>query len=156
MELQVGDVAPHFTMMVSEDKSINLSDFEGKNLVLYFYPKDNTPGCTIEAMDFNSHKADFADLNTVVVGISKDDIKSHNKFKNSYNLDFDLASDSATDTCEQYGVWAQKSMFGKKYMGINRTTFLVNKEGKITYIWRDVNVIGHAKSVLSKIKEQKL
>lgn len=154
MELNIGDVAPDFTMKVSEERVVTLSELRGKNVVLYFYPKDDTPGCTIEACNFNSLKKDFEVANAVVLGISKDDIKSHNKFKAKYDLGFDLASDPDGETCESYGVWAQKSMFGKKYMGILRTTFLIDGQGKISYIWRNVNVVGHAKEVLETIKQQ--
>jgi len=154
MDLNIGDVAPDFAMKVSEERVVTLSEFHGKNVVLYFYPKDDTPGCTIEARDFSSHKDEFAALNTAILGISKDDIKSHDKFKARHDLSFDLASDADADTCEKYGVWAQKSMFGKKYMGINRTTFLIDGQGKISYIWRDVSVIGHAKAVIETIKQQ--
>lgn len=156
MELNIGDVAPDFTMKISEERVVKLSELRGKNVVLYFYPKDDTPGCTIEACNFSSLKQDFDAANTVVLGVSKDVIKSHDKFKAKYDLGFDLASDSESDTCEKYGVWAQKSMFGKKYMGILRTTFLINRQGVISYIWRDVSVIGHAKEVLSTIKQQPL
>jgi peroxiredoxin Q/BCP len=154
MDLHVGDIAPNFTLMITEERLIKLSDLQGKNVVLYFYPKDDTPGCTIEAKDFNSHKADFDKLDTVILGISKDDVSSHYKFKTKYSLRFDLASDSNAETATKYGVWVPKSMFGKKYMGIDRTTFLINKEGRISYIWSNVSVIGHANDVLSKIKEQ--
>jgi peroxiredoxin Q/BCP len=154
MDLQVGDVAPDFTVMVSEEKTISLSDLLGKNVVLYFYPKDNTPGCTIEACDFNARAKQFADLNTVVIGVSKDDIKSHYKFKNKYSLAFDLAADTEGEICKKYGVLAEKSMFGKKYLGITRATFLINTVGKISYIWPDVSAIGHAKKVLAVIEKQ--
>jgi len=155
MDLHVGDVAPDFTMMVAEEKQVSLVDLRGKNVVLYFYPKDNTPGCTIEACDFNARKDQFTALNTVVLGVSKDDIKSHYKFKNRYSLEFDLASDPGGEICTKYGVLAEKSMFGKKYIGINRTTFLINADGIISYIWHDVGVIGHAKEVLKEIESQK-
>lgn len=154
MTLNIGDAAPDFTMKVSEDQVITLSELRGKNVVLYFYPKDDTPGCTVEACNFNSMKKDFEDANAIVIGVSKDDIKSHNKFKTKYDLGFDLASDTEGRTCEAYGVWAQKSMFGKKYMGILRNTFLIDAQGKISYIWRDVSVAGHAKEVLETIKQQ--
>ncbi|MES2214836.1 MAG: thioredoxin-dependent thiol peroxidase [Pseudomonadota bacterium] len=154
MLLQIGDIAPDFTLMAEESKQITLSKLRGKNVVLYFYPKDNTPGCTIEACDFSSRKEQFEKLNAVVIGISKDDIKSHYKFKNRYSLSFDLASDPEGAICTKYGTFVEKSMFGKKYMGITRATFLINAEGKISYIWPDVSVLGHAKEVLAVIEKQ--
>lgn len=153
MDLSVGDIAPDIQIVVSQEQQFALSSLKGKNVVLYFYPKDNTPGCTIEAKSFESHTKDFEKLNTVVIGVSKDTIKSHDKFKNSCDLTFDLAADEDTKICQTYGVLAEKSMFGKKYMGINRTTFLINKEGKISYIWNDVNVFGHAKEVIEVIQK---
>lgn len=154
MELNIGDIAPDFAMNISEERVIKLSELHGKNVVLYFYPKDDTPGCTIEACNFNALKKEFEAVNAVVLGVSKDDLKSHNKFKSKYDLVFDLASDPNGATCEAYGVWAQKSMFGKKYMGILRTTFLIDPHGKISYIWRDVSVTGHAQEVLDKLRQQ--
>lgn len=156
MTLNIGETAPDFTMKVSEEKAITLSELRGKNVVLYFYPKDDTPGCTIEACNFNSLKKDFEAVNTVVLGVSKDDIKSHDKFKAKYDLSFDLASDPEGSTCEAYGVWAQKSMFGKKYMGILRTTFWIDEQGKIASIWHNVSVTGHATEVLKEIKQRQL
>jgi peroxiredoxin Q/BCP len=153
MTLNIGDKAPDFTMKTSQDKTMSLSSLKGKYIVLYFYPKDNTPGCTLEAKDFNSHQKDFEALNAVVVGVSKDGLDAHDKFKEKCDLNFDLASDADTDTCERYGVWGQKSMFGKKYMGIKRSTFLITPEGKIAHIWPNVSVVFHAKAVLKVIKE---
>ena len=156
MDLKVGDTAPEFKMQVSDGEYVELSKLRGKNVVLYFYPKDDTPGCTIEACDFNAHKSEFAAINTLVIGVSKDDIKSHNKFKAKYELGLHLASDSDTDTCEKYGVWAEKSMMGKKYMGINRTTFLIDKNSKIVHIWHNVTAVGHVKEVLKIAEGAKL
>lgn len=153
MILKVGDIAPNFTMPIGEDSKINLSDLSGKFVVLYFYPKDDTPGCTIEAGDFNRLKPEFKKMNTVIVGVSKDSLDSHDKFKKKYCLDFDLASDSNSDTCEKYGVWVEKSMFGKKYMGVERTTFLIDKKGKIAHIWAKVQVAKHAEDVLNQLRK---
>ncbi|UCM85841.1 MAG: thioredoxin-dependent thiol peroxidase [Rickettsia endosymbiont of Culicoides impunctatus] len=153
MILKVGDIAPNFTMPIGEDSKINLSDLSGKFVVLYFYPKDDTPGCTIEADDFNRLKPEFEKMNTVIVGVSKDNLDSHDKFKKKYCLDFDLASDSNSDTCEKYGVWVEKSMFGKKYMGVERTTFLIDKKGKIAHIWSKVQVAKHAEDVLNQLRK---
>ncbi len=152
MILKVGDIAPHFTMPIGENSKINLSDLAGKFVVLYFYPKDDTPGCTIEAGDFNKLKPEFEKMNAVIVGVSKDNLDSHDKFKKKYCLDFDLASDSNSDTCEKYGVWVEKSMFGKKYMGVERTTFLIDKKGKIAHIWSKVQVAKHAEDVLNQLQ----
>lgn len=156
MDLQIGDMAPNFIMEIDSGDEIKLSNLLGKNVVLYFYPKDNTPGCTLEGRDFSAAKEEFEKLNTVVIGISKDDVKSHCSFRDRFNLTINLAYDKDGKTAESYGVLSEKSMFGKKYMGINRATFLVNKEGKIAYIWKDVSVFGHAKEVLEEIKKQGL
>ena len=153
MDLHVGDLAPEVIIQVAENKQYALSHFRGKNVVLYFYPKDDTPGCTIEAKGFNDLHDEFQKANTVVVGISKDNLKSHDKFKEKYSLEFDLASDETTDIAKSYGVLENKSMFGKKYLGVNRTTFLINTKGYIEYVWKDVSVFGHAKEVLNFIKK---
>jgi peroxiredoxin Q/BCP len=152
-QLKIGDKAPEFSVKISEDKNLTLKDLKDKFVILYFYPKDNTPGCTIEARDFNSYLGDFKSLNTEIIGISRDSLKSHDKFCNNHGLEFTLGSDEEGKTCEKYGVWVEKSMFGKKYMGINRATFLVNPDGKIAHIWPNVSVLGHAKDVLKKVKE---
>ncbi len=153
MILKVGDIAPNFTMPIGEDSKINLSDLSGKFVVLYFYPKDDTPGCTIEVGDFNRLKPEFEKMNTVIVGVSKDNLDSHDKFKKKYCLDFDLASDSNSDTCEKYGVWVEKSMFGKKCMGVERAAFLIDKKGKIAHIWSKVQVAKHAEDVLNQLRK---
>lgn len=151
--LNIGDKAPDFEMPTKEGHSVKLSDLKGKFVVLYFYPKDDTPGCTIEAQEFNKLKPEFEKLGAVIIGVSKDDLNSHHKFREKYCLEFDLVSDKDSETSEKYGVWEERSMYGKKYMGINRTTFLIDKEGNITHIWPTVSVNGHAKEVLEKIKE---
>lgn len=153
MTLTIGATAPDFSMAISENNNISLSDLKGKFIVLYFYPKDDTPGCTVEAGGFNKLKPEFEKANAIIIGVSKDDLNSHDKFKKKYCLEFDLASDANSDTCEKYSVWGEKSMFGKKYMGITRATFLIDQEGKIAYIWPKVQVIGHASDVLNKIKK---
>ena len=152
-ELQIGDVAPDFNVAIAEDKNISLSDLSGKYVVLYFYPKDSTPGCTSQAKDFNALLPEFKKLDVEVIGVSKDSLKSHDKFKDLYDLQFHLGSDIDCDLCKDYGAWAQKSMFGKKYMGINRTTFLIDKVGKIAYIWPKVKVKGHVQEVLEQIRD---
>jgi len=154
-ELKIGNKAPNFTFEIAEGKQVSLKDYAGKFIVLYFYPKDNTPGCTIEANDFNRLLPEFVKLGTEVIGVSRDDLKSHDKFRSKYDLNFSLGSDASGDTCNQYGTWVQKSFLGKKYMGINRSTFLIDKKGKIAKIWNDVSVRNHAQDVLSAIKELK-
>ena len=151
--LEIGATAPEFSIEIEEGKWLKLSELRGKNVVLFFYPKDNTPGCTMEAKDFNSLLSEFNSLNVEVIGISKDNLKSHEKFRGKYDLKMKLGADTEGAMCQDYRVWAQKSMFGKKYMGINRTTFLIDKNGKIAYIWPKISVLGHAKKVLSKIEE---
>lgn len=152
--LNVGDAAPDFSMPADNGGTVSLADFKGdKNVVLYFYPKDDTPGCTTEAKDFRDLVKDFLFEDTIVIGVSKDDIKSHCKFRDKYELSFTLASDKETDTCERYGVWGEKSMYGKTYMGIQRATFLIGKNGTIARIWPKVSVTGHAKEVLEAVKQ---
>lgn len=150
--LNIGDQAPEFSIKTAENKQIHLSDLQGKYVVLYFYPKDDTPGCTIEAIDFNELLPEFEKLNAVILGVSKDDLKSHDKFKNKYNLKFDLGADVDNVACGKYSVIGEKSMFGKKYIGINRVTFLIDPKGKITHIWPKVSVNGHAREVLQKLQ----
>lgn len=152
-KFKAGDVVPDFSIQVLANKSYSLKDFAGKYLVMYFYPKDNTPGCTIEARDFNSLKSEFEKLNAEIIGISKDTHASHDKFKNNFNLNIHLGSDHDSNTCEKFNVWAQKSMFGKKYMGIERSTFLIGPDGKFAHVWYNVSAMGHAKEVLKKLKD---
>jgi peroxiredoxin Q/BCP len=149
----VGDLAPDFSLEISEGKTLSLENLRGKYVVLYFYPKDSTPGCTLEARDFNSLKKDFSALGAEIIGVSKDPLTSHDKFRKNHDLQFYLGSDTNGDLCEKFSVWVEKSMFGKKYMGIERATFLINPEGKFAYIWQSVSALGHAKEVLKKLKE---
>ncbi len=148
VELQVGDKAPDFAVAFDNAQEISSDSLQGKTKVIYFYPKDDTPGCTIEAKDFRDMIKEFDAANTVVIGVSKDSVKSHDKFKEKFCLPFPLASDEDGTMCEDYGVWAEKSMYGKSYMGIERTTFLIDKNGVIRNIWRKVNVTGHVAEVL--------
>jgi peroxiredoxin Q/BCP len=152
-DLIIGDKAPDFAVNIADDNILTLKKLAGKFVVLYFYPKDSTPGCTVEARDFNSSLSEFKALGAEVIGVSKDDLKSHDKFRDKHNLQFDLGSDIEGKMCADYGVWAEKSMFGKKYMGITRATFLISPEGKIAYIWPKVSVMGHAKAVINKLKD---
>lgn len=152
MTLEIGKKAHNCSLHVGREKVIELSNLKGNFVVLYFYPKDDTPGCTLEAQDFNKLKSAFDKLNAVIIGISKDKLDSHDKFKAKYCLELDLASDANANLCEQYGVWIEKSMFGKKYMGIDRATFLLDKDSVVRHIWRSVNAKGHAQEVLDKLK----
>lgn len=148
-ELTAGDKAPNVNLIADGNATINLADLKGKkNVVLYFYPKDDTPGCTVEAKDFGAALRDFEKADTVIFGVSKDSVQSHEKFKEKYCLPFQLLSDSQGDVCDAYGVWVEKSMYGKAYMGIDRSTFLIDKTGTIRHLWRKVKVDGHAQEVL--------
>lgn len=145
--LKEGSKAPEFKLNDSEGKSVSLKDFRGKDVVLYFYPKDNTSGCTQEACDFRDAYPDFQKLDIAVLGISADSEKSHSGFASKYNLPFILLSDPEKNVIEKYGVWKEKSMYGKKYMGIERTTFLIDKEGKVAKIFPKVKVAGHVDEI---------
>ncbi len=151
MEVKIGELAPPFCLPCEDGAIIDLYELRGKNVVLYFYPKDDTPGCTIEAQDFSNKIKEFEKLDTVILGISKDDTKSHCKFIEKYKLAINLLSDEDGEICQKYGVIKEKSMFGKKYFGIDRSTFLIDKKGKIAHIWNSVKVNGHVKEVLSKL-----
>lgn len=151
MTLAIGDKVPPFKIAVSEDKTLSLDDFKGKKLVIYFYPKDNTPGCTIEAGDFRDHQKAFEAKNTEIIGISKDSLKKHKNFSDKLTLNFPLGSDEETQVCEDFGVWVEKNMYGKKYMGIERSTFLINERGHIEKIWRKVKVKNHVNDVLETL-----
>lgn len=147
--LNEGDKAPDFTLPKDGGGQVSLKNFTGKqHVVLYFYPKDDTPGCTTEAKDFRDLKAEFDAANVAIIGVSKDSVARHDKFKTKYALNFDLGSDETGAMLESYGVWVEKSMYGKKYMGIQRATFLIHKDGSIAKIWPKVSVTNHAKEVL--------
>lgn len=150
--INIGDKAPKFLMETHDGASISNELIAGKKTVLYFYPKDSTPGCTTEAKDFSAHKADFDKLGVKVVGISRDTIKSHCKFADKENLKIALATDLDGSVCEAFGVWVEKSMYGKKYMGIERSTFIIDESGKIQKAWRGVKVPGHALEVLNSLR----
>lgn len=152
-ELQVGDKAPAFDLPAFPGKRVKLSQFKGQNVVLYFYPHDDTPGCTIEACDFRDSLAQFQKSDTVVLGISTDDVKSHQKFAEKFTLPFPLLADTDHSVAEKYGVWGEKLNFGKKYMGIKRSTFLIGKLGKIVAMWRNVRVAGHAAHVAAELSQ---
>lgn len=148
--LSIGAEAPSFSCK-SANGIVSLNQFLGKNVVIYFYPKDMTPGCTIEAQEFRDLQSEFTKKNTVIIGVSKDSIGAHEKFIQKENLKFILLSDEDSEICKMYDTWKEKSMFGKKYMGINRDTFLIDENLKIKKIWRKVSSKGHAKSVLESI-----
>jgi peroxiredoxin Q/BCP len=152
MSLNVGDAAPAFDMPANGGGKVSLKALKGKKVVLYFYPKDDTSGCTKEAIGFSEHKAAFEKAGAVVVGVSKDSVASHDKFVKKHGLAIDLGSDETGAVCEAYGVWVEKSMYGKKYMGIERATFLIDAKGKIARIWRKVSVTGHVEDVLDAVE----
>ncbi|PPB81732.1 peroxiredoxin Q/BCP [Albidovulum inexpectatum] len=151
--LNPGDPAPDFTLPATGGGSISLSELLPRKVVLYFYPKDDTPGCTTEALDFTRLATEFEQAGAVVVGISKDSVAKHDKFAAKHGLNIILASDEDGDTCERYGVWVEKNMYGRKYMGIERTTFLIGGDGRILRIWPKVKVKGHAEEVLQAVRE---
>ncbi len=148
-ELKEGDVMPAFDLPTDGGGSVSSGSLQGKPYVLYLYPKDDTSGCTKEAIDFTEHKAAFAAAGVPVIGLSKDDVASHDKFKKKHNLDLVLAADTEGELVEALGAWVEKSMYGKKYMGIDRSTFLVGADGRIVKAWRKVKVPGHVEEVLS-------
>lgn len=149
---QPGKKAPAFKGVTDGEGTVSLKELAGKKVVLYFYPKDDTPGCTTEAKDFRDHIKDFEKAGAVIIGVSKDSVKKHDKFKEKYCLPFPLLSDEEGKACEAYGVWVEKSMYGRKYMGIQRATFLIDGAGKIAKVWPKVSVTGHAKDVLDAVK----
>ena len=148
MSVDVGDKAPGFALPADGGGEISLKDFKGKTVVLYFYPKDDTSGCTAEACAFRDALPDFAKVKAEIVGVSRDPVASHDKFKQKFNLPFPLAADEDGTVCQAYGVWVEKSMYGRKYMGIERATFLIDAKGVVRKVWRKVKVPGHAEDVL--------
>ncbi len=154
-ELIVGSIAPDFSLMDHNSVSHSLAEVKGKWLVLYFYPKDNTPGCTIEGVDFSRLRADFEKLGAVVWGVSPDSAKSHCSFMNKQGLSVVLLSDESKSMLVDYSVWAKKKFMGKEYMGVLRTTFLIDPSGKIAHVWHDVAVKGHAVDVFEMLKKLK-
>ena len=147
-----GDRAPDFTAPRDGGETVSLTDFAGKKVVLYFYPKDDTPGCTKEGIEFSALVDEFDAAGIVVLGVSRDPVKKHDKFRDKHDLKIALLSDEAGTITEDYGVWVEKSMYGKKYMGIERATFLINADGTIAEVWRKVKVPNHAALVLEKAK----
>lgn len=156
-ELKVGDQAPDFTLPTDGDSSVSLSDYQGQYAILYFYPKDNTPGCTTESCAFRDEMPHFETLNTAVIGVSKCSVKKHDNFKAKYQLNFPLASDENDTVCERYGTWKEKKMYGKTFMGIERSTFLIAPDSTIAEIWRKVKVKDHVpevKATLDRLKSE--
>lgn len=147
-----GASAPDFILPRDGGANVTLSSFRPGKVVLYFYPKDDTPGCTLEAQDFTARLAEFTAAGTTVIGVSKDSVKAHDKFCKKHGLGVILASDEAGHTCEDYGVWVEKSMYGKTYMGVERTTVLIDGAGKVARVWNKVSVKGHADEVLAAAK----
>lgn len=153
MTVELGQAAPDITLPASNGENVSLSDFQGKNVVLYFYPKDMTPGCTTQACDFRDKHEDFSELDTVILGVSPDPIDKHHKFIDKHGLPFILLADEDNKAAEAYGVWQLKKNFGKEYMGIVRSTFVIDKEGKLVKEWRKVRVKNHVEDALEYIKE---
>ena len=151
--LNEGDLVPDVAMVNPQGEPVSAADFRGQKLVLYFYPKDDTPGCTTEAKDFSALAKEFEKAGTWVLGVSKDSGASHAKFADKHNLTIKLASDPDGSVCEAFGTWGEKSLYGRKYLGIDRATFLVDRDGTIARIWRKVKVGGHAEAVLAAARE---
>jgi len=151
--LDIGKKAPDFSLLNQDEKKISLKDFIGQKVVLYFYPKDDTSGCTKEACNFSDDLPKFSKIDAVILGVSPDSVKSHKKFSEKYKLKFDLLADDEKKVVEKYGVWKEKSMYGRKYMGVERTTFIIDENGKIKKIFNKVKVDGHNKEVLEALKD---
>lgn len=151
--IEVGKKAPDFSLLNQDGKKISLKDYLGKKVVLYFYPKDDTSGCTKEACNFRDEFPKFTKTKAVILGVSPDSVKSHKKFAEKYNLNFDLLADEEKKVVEKYEVWKEKSMYGRKYMGVERTTFIIDEKGKIKTIFSKVKVDGHNKEVLEALKD---
>lgn len=154
MSVDVGDTAPDFTMPTDGGGEVSLAGLKGQKIVLYFYPRDDTPGCTKEANGFKDMMDDFKAAGAEIIGVSRDTVAKHDKFKAKYDLNFTLGADETGAVTEAYGVWVEKSMYGKKSMGIERSTFLIGADGKIAQVWRKVKVPGHVEAVLEAVKAQ--
>ena len=147
----IGQLAPDFALQSDTDGTVSLSRYVGKNVVLYFYPKDDTPGCTREACSFQEHKSKLMSSEAIVIGVSPDSLESHKKFRSKYGLDFVLVADEDRTLCQAYGVWVEKNNYGKKYMGVQRATFLIDRHGRVAYVWPKVSVDGHTEEVLHEL-----
>ena len=152
-KVSLGKAIPDFKGRITNELIIKLSDYKGQNIVIYFYPKDNTPGCTKEGEDFRDYFADFKKNNTIIIGVSRDSVASHDKFTCKYNFPFKLISDEDEKVCKLFDVIKEKNMYGRKYMGIERSTFLINHEGTLVNEWRKVRVKGHVEKVLEALNE---
>ena len=155
MAIEEGKPAPDFTLPDQDGAEVSLSDHRGSHVIVYFYPRDETPGCTKEACGFRDALPDFSAAEAAVIGVSKDSVAKHDKFKVKYDLPFTLASDTEGSVCEAYGTWVEKSMYGRKYMGIDRATFLIDEAGVLRAEWRKVKVPGHVEAVLAAAKDRK-
>ena len=153
MAIEIGKAAPDFTLPTDGGGEVSLSGLKGKNVIVYFYPKDDTPGCTKEACGFRDSMPDFSGADAEIIGVSKDSVAKHDKFKNKYELNFTLASDESCEMIESYDAWVEKSMYGKKYMGIDRSTVLIDKDGVVRAHWKKVKVPGHVEAVLKATQE---
>lgn len=151
-DLAIGQPAPPFTLPLDDGRTVSLADFRSRTVVLYFYPKDDTPGCTTEARDFSAHADAFAAAGAVVIGVSRDDAVKHGRFRAKHGLSILLGTDEDGQVLEAYGSWVEKSLYGRKYMGIDRSTFLIDGEGVLRGIWRKVKVAGHAEAVLKAVR----
>jgi len=153
MSVSIGDKAPQFDLPTDGGHSLTLEELKGKTVVLYFYPKDSTPGCTTEAQDFRDLQADFEAAGAIIVGASKDSVKRHDNFKEKQQINFPLLSDEEGTLCDSYGVWIMKKLYGREYMGIERATFLIDGKGVVRHIWHKVKVKNHAREVLDRVLE---
>jgi thioredoxin-dependent peroxiredoxin len=151
--LNVGSKAPNFSLVANDGKKYSLKDFKGKKIVLYFYPKDDTSGCTAEACSFRDNLSSIKKKGALVLGVSPDGLKSHEKFVSKYDLNFPVLSDESKEMLTEYGVWQEKSMYGRKYMGVVRTTYIIDEKGKISHIFPKVKVDGHTEEVLKALSE---
>jgi thioredoxin-dependent peroxiredoxin len=152
-QVEIGKLVPNFKLAATGDQQVELKSLRGKNVVLYFYPKDNTPGCTTESCDFGTSHGEFSKLNTVILGVSRDSLSSHEKFKAKFEFPFDLLVDDQEELCRMFDVIKEKNMYGKKVMGIERSTFLIDDKGKLRREWRKVKVDGHVAEVLDAVRE---
>jgi len=153
--VEEGKKAPAITLNDQDGKKVSLNDFKGKNIILYFYPKDNTSGCTLEACNFRDDFPKLGNMKAIILGVSPDSVESHKKFAEKYNLPFRLLSDEKKSVLKEYGVWKEKSMYGRKYMGVERSTFVIDETGKIRKIFRKVKVADHNKEIMEVLKELK-
>ena len=150
---KVGDVAPDFRLPSTRGKEITLKEFKGKDVILYFYPKDDTPGCTAEACSFRDHESDLSKEHAVVLGVSTDSLESHEKFQDKHHLNFPLLSDTTSDVAKMYGVWKEKNMYGRRTWGVARTTFWIGGDGRVKKVWKKVDAPRHADEVLEALRE---